>query len=38
MTYNSFWIYTLGPLIGGVLAGCASIALAILYKKNPSKI
>jgi len=36
MTYESFWIYTFGPLIGGVLAGYASITLAYLYRKNPS--
>jgi len=38
MTLNSFWIFTFGPLCGGIFAGYASILLAVLYRKKASHV
>ena len=33
MTVNSLYIYTLGPLVGGIIAGFSSIVLGWIYNK-----
>ena len=37
MTYKSLWIFALGPLMGGVLAGILSLALANMYSVSEDK-
>lgn len=31
MTYGSLWIYALGPIMGGAMAGILSLALSNMY-------